>query len=71
MGTVSDTLRVFCGDEETDEEVNSEILTSLGEPTEERKWLAASLGKTIRLQLDPPDELRGISALEGPDWIRQ
>jgi hypothetical protein len=71
METVSHTLRVFCGEEETDEEANSGILASLGEPTEENKWLAASLGKTIRLQLDPPDELRGISAFEGPDWIRQ
>jgi hypothetical protein len=47
------------------------ILALLGEPTEVRIWLAASLDKTIRLQLDPPAELRAMSALAGPDWIRQ
>jgi len=40
-----------------------------GEPTEEKIWLAASLEKTIRLQLDPPADIRKISALAGPEWI--
>jgi hypothetical protein len=43
----------------------------LGEPTEAKKWLAASLDKTMRLQLSPPAELRAISALAGPEWIKQ
>ena len=47
------------------------LLGVLGDPTPEKKWLAASLAKTIRLQLDPPDELRVLSALSGPNWIKQ
>jgi hypothetical protein len=43
----------------------------MGKLTEVKKWLAASLDKTIRLQLSPPPELREMSALPGPDWIRQ
>ena len=39
--------------------------------TEVKKWLAASLDKTIRLQLSPPAELRAMSALAGPEWINQ
>jgi hypothetical protein len=71
MEVVSNTLRVFCGDKQTDEEVDRGILNQLGEPSESKRWLAASLAKTIRLQLDPPAELRAISALEGPAWIKQ
>jgi hypothetical protein len=33
------------------------LLTALGEPTPARRWLAASLEKTIRLQLDPPADV--------------
>lgn len=50
-------------------EVDDEMLTLLGEPTDEKRWLTASLEKTIRLQLDPPDELQELAALDGPDWI--
>jgi hypothetical protein len=46
------------------------VLAALGEPTEVKEWLAASLRKTIRLQLNPPAKLRAMSALAGPDWIR-
>lgn len=51
MEVVSNTLKVFCGDSESDKEIDSDVLSLLGEPTEEKKWLAASLDKTIRLQL--------------------
>ena len=70
MEVVSDTLRVFCGDAEADQETDRGILAALGAPTEVKRWLAASLDKTIRLQLSPPAELRAISALAGPEWIR-
>jgi hypothetical protein len=50
MEVVSNTLRVFCGDSESDKEIDREVLSSLGEPTDEKRWLAASLDKTIRLQ---------------------
>lgn len=71
MAIVSDTLKVFCGDPELSQEVDRDLLALLGEPTEVKRWLAASLDKTIRLQLSPPAELRAMSALAGPDWIRQ
>lgn len=48
-----------------------QVLALLGEPTEVSRWLAASLDKTIRLQLNPTAELRALSALAGPAWIRQ
>jgi hypothetical protein len=51
--------------------MDRDLLALLGKPTAIKKWLAASLDKTIRLQLSPPAELREISALAGPDWIRQ
>jgi hypothetical protein len=71
MEIVSNTLRVFCGDPESDQEVDRDLLVLLGKPTEVKKWLAASLDKTIRLQLSPPAELRAMSALTGPEWIKQ
>jgi hypothetical protein len=71
MEIVSNTLRVFCGDPESGAEVDRDLLALLGKPTEAKEWLAASLGKTIRLQLNPPAELRAMSALAGPVWIKQ
>jgi hypothetical protein len=71
MEIVSDTLRVFCGDPESGREVDRDLLALLGNPTEAKKWLAASLDKTIRLQLNPPAELNAMSALAGPEWIKQ
>jgi len=68
---VSNTQKVFCGDPESDKEVDRDLLALLGKPTEAKRWLAASLDKTIRLQLSPPAELRAISALAGPVWIKQ
>jgi hypothetical protein len=69
METVSKTLRAFCGRSEADKEVDGQLLALLGEPTEAKRWLAASLDKTMRLQLDPPAEVRAVSALAGPAWI--
>ena len=51
MEVVSNTLRVFCGNAEFDKEIDKDVLSLLGEATEEKRWLAASLDKTIRLQL--------------------
>jgi len=71
MEVVSDTLNAFYKDAASNEEVDRDLLALLGKPTEVKRWLAASLSKTIRLQMDPPAELREMSALVGPDWIRQ
>jgi hypothetical protein len=71
METVAATLRGYCGRSEGAAMVDRDILKGLGEPADTKKWLAASLEKTIRLQLDPPEELRALAALSGPDWIRQ
>jgi hypothetical protein len=51
--------------------VDERLLEVLGKPTEVKKWLAVSLDTTIRLQLDPPAEVRALSALASPDWLRQ
>jgi hypothetical protein len=71
MAIVCNTLKVFCGHPELSQEVDRNLLALLGESTEVRRWLAASLDKTIRLQLSPPADLRAMSALAGPDWIRK
>ncbi len=71
MEIVSNTLNAFCNDAASNEEVDRDLLELLGKPTQAKKWLAASLEKTIGLQLNPPAELRAMSALAGPDWIRQ
>jgi len=52
MKTVSHTLQVFCQDRAPDDDVDEELLASLGEPSRQGQWLAASLDKTIRLQMD-------------------
>ena len=71
MEIVSNTLKIFCDAPKSDQEIDRNVLATLGEPTEEKKWLAASLDKTIRLQLNPPAETRAMSALAGPDWIKE
>ncbi len=70
MEAVCSSLKVFCGTAESDEKTDRELLAQLGEPTEPKKWLAASLDKTIRLQSNPPAEVRAMSALAGPEWLR-
>ncbi|WP_028862571.1 hypothetical protein [Psychromonas aquimarina] len=71
MKLVSDTLQLFCFGQDLDQEVDADLLVMLGESTEVKKWLAASLDKTIRLQLGPPFCSEILSALALPDWIRQ
>ena len=56
MRTISNTLGVFWREEETDETIDRDILASLGEVTEVKRWLAASLDKMIRLQLEAPSD---------------
>ncbi len=51
MEVVSNTLKVFFGNSVSDKEIDSNVLSLLGKTTEEKKWLAASLDKTMRLQL--------------------
>lgn len=63
MEIVSNTLRGFYDAPESDQEVDRDLLVLLGKPSEVKKWLAASLDKTVRLQLNPPAELRAI-----PPW---
>ena len=54
---ISNTLGVFWKDENRGEEIDRELLESLGEPTPAKLWLAASLDKTIRLQLSLPSDM--------------
>jgi len=70
LETVSRTLHAYWSDTDPDENLDDDLLAALGEQTNAKKWLAASLDKTIRLQLDPPAGARAMSALNGPDWIR-
>ena len=51
MEVISNSLKVFNGEDEADKQTDMDILALLGEATDEKKWLAASLDKTIRLQL--------------------
>ncbi len=51
MRSVSATLRVFWRGEAGDESADRSILAILGEPTPVKRWLAASLDKTLRMQL--------------------
>jgi len=54
--TISNTLGVFWREERTTDDIDADLIVSLGALTPEKRWLAASLDKTIRLQLDaPPD----------------
>jgi hypothetical protein len=47
---ISNTLRAFWQGNETSENLDSDILEALGEKTDIKRFLAASLDKTIRLQ---------------------
>jgi hypothetical protein len=57
LWTISNTLRAFWKDKEATENIDRDILRSLGEPTPVKRWLAASLDKTIRLHLSLPFEI--------------
>jgi len=54
--TISNTFGAFWKDENLTENVDSEILDSLGQSTAEKLWLAASMDKTLRLQLHAPSD---------------
>jgi len=56
LQTISDTLGVFWKDETT-ENIDRSLLVSLGTPTPIKRWLAASLDKTIRLHLSQPFDM--------------
>ncbi len=71
METVSRTLGVFCGTRAEDGGIDGGLLGQLGEITDAKRWLAWSLDKTIRLQLNPSAEMRALTALEGPAWIKE
>jgi hypothetical protein len=63
------SLRAFVLGSTLEVDTDPEVVASLGPPTLEKRWLAASLEKTIRLQLDPHDALRDLFLLPGPSWI--
>lgn len=48
--TISNTLGAFWKPDKSAENIDSDILASLGTATPAKRWLAASLDKTIRLQ---------------------
>ena len=50
--TISNTLGVFWKEEATNKKTDQNILDYLGEVTPIKRWLSASLDKTIRLQLE-------------------
>ncbi len=52
MRTVCHTLGVFRQNRRPDEKVDAKLLGLLGKTSQTKQWLAASLEKTIRLQLD-------------------
>ena len=54
--TISNTLGVFWKEEETNKKTDQDILDYLGEVTPVKRWLAASLDATIRLQLEAPSD---------------
>jgi len=71
LEVVCRTLQRFCGASSAGGEIDEALLERLGDPTPSKRWLAASLDKTIRLQLDPPAVVAELSALSGPDWAIQ
>ncbi len=57
LGIISNTLRAFWKGKKTAKIIDRDILASLGEATPIKRWLAASLDKTIRLHLTLPFEI--------------
>lgn len=56
LRTISNTLGVFWKEGESEQPIDGNILAFLGEVTEVKRWLAASLDTTIRLQLKAPSD---------------
>lgn len=65
---ISNTLRAFWQSKETEEQIDGNILALLGTGTPVKRWLAASLDKTIRLQLDPVNVKRMVEWAE--TWMK-
>lgn len=55
---ISNTLGAFWKNEEAEEQIDDDLLALLGTGTPVKCWLAASLDKTIRSQLDPENVKR-------------
>jgi len=56
LGIISNTFGAFWKGEKPDGNIDTDILVSLGQVTDIIRWLAASMDKTMRLQLQaPPD----------------
>ncbi len=60
LQTIANTLNVFWKGETTTGGVDRRVLASLGTPTPVKRWLAASLDKTIRLHLSQPFDMELI-----------
>lgn len=56
LGIISDTLGTFWKGENPGENIDAEILVSLGQATDVKRWLATSMDKTMRLQLQAPSD---------------
>ncbi|MCU0916805.1 MAG: hypothetical protein MUC88_19940 [Planctomycetes bacterium] len=54
LQTIAATLDAFWRDQDTASDTDPRILASLGTPTPVKRWLAASLDKTIRLHVSQP-----------------
>jgi hypothetical protein len=54
---ISNTLAAFWKDENVPETIDRGLLAALGAPTPAKRWLAASMDKTIRLQLSLPFDI--------------
>ena len=52
LGIISNTLGLFWKDNEPGEDIDRDLFASLGQATPIKRWLAASMDQTIRLQLE-------------------
>jgi len=66
---LADKLRFYYTDATPSAAVEGTLLAMLGPKTKVKIWLAASLEKTLRLQLDPPPEMQEASSLAAPAWL--
>ena len=62
LGIISNTLGFFWKRNEPDKNIDHDLFASLGEATPVKLWLAASMDKTIRLQLQVP--LRFLASIQ-------
>lgn len=66
---VARTLGAYARGALQDASLDPSMLDRLGSASKPKIWLAASLDKTLRLQLDPPDELERLYRLSCPAWV--